>query len=95
MVVWQLTKGNQRIGEIYSGKKTKESNKAIHHHPKCEAKCEFTVRKIKTVKKKKKPNNDIGDQKHIKDQMIKFMAKEINKSSGTCFRGYAGNAWSY
>lgn len=48
--------------------------------------------KLKLSRKKKKPNNDIGDQKHIKDQMIKFMAKEINKSSGTCFRGYAGNA---
>lgn len=44
------------------------------------------------LSRKEKTNNDIGDQKHIKDQMIKFMAKEINKSSGTCFRGYAGNA---
>ena len=78
------------MGEIHSGKKTKESNKAIHHHPKCEAKCGLTVTKIKKYTEKK--NNDIGDQKHIKDQMIKFMTKEINKPSGTCFRGYAGNA---
>ena len=51
-VVWQVTKGNQRMGEIQSGKKTKESNKAIHHHPKCEAKCGLTVTKIKKYKEK-------------------------------------------
>jgi len=41
------------MGEIQSGKKTKESNKAIHHHPKCEAKCGLTVTKIKKYKEKK------------------------------------------